>query len=189
MLKGPDRDDVIKLHAEINQIVNQRFTVTTFSITIFAALGAVMVDIAGTSQTVGHSPFLVDILLSVLLLVMCIWSHLLAKTLRTFTSYLAITGKSNWEQDWAEFRRAGPHIGYTKTQGLIFLSLNVLGFILAVFIQSGRAHPATFRVTAAIILVATEGWMFLIAFPDPSFEGFFLGEATIVERWRKLNEP
>jgi hypothetical protein len=37
-LKGPDPDDVRKLHAEINQIVNQRFLITTLSITVFGVL-------------------------------------------------------------------------------------------------------------------------------------------------------
>jgi hypothetical protein len=67
-LKGPNGEDERKLHAEINQIVNQRFILTTLALTIFGILIVLMVPkdtpISGAN---GEFPFAVSVILSLLL--------------------------------------------------------------------------------------------------------------------------
>ena len=38
VLLGPDTEDKSKIHNEINQIVNQRFILTTFAVTVFGVI-------------------------------------------------------------------------------------------------------------------------------------------------------
>lgn len=191
MLKKPNPDDVRKLHAEVNQIVNQRFLLTTLAITIFGVLCAMMVQIE--RPTGGGDPFsfAATILLSVLLAVICWWSHLLKNTMRIFTTYLAETGLSGWESDWAQFRRAGPYFAYTKPQALIFLILNPLGFLFALGTASAHAllgHIGDLGLGALGVLVVTELFMIWIAFPDRSLKGLRITEKEIAARWKALND-
>jgi hypothetical protein len=85
-LKGPTPEDERKLHAEINQIGNQRFLLTTLSLTLFGVLTAWMVPKESVHDTdIGAFPFAISIILSILLFAIYFWSHLLKNTMRVFT--------------------------------------------------------------------------------------------------------
>ena len=187
-LKGPEGEDVRKLHAEINQIVNQRFNLTTLAITIFAGLGALMVNLGGSKGNLERSPFIAEILLSIMLFVIAMWSRILTKTLRTFTTYLSITGKSNWEHDWDLFRKNGSYAAYTKPQGMILLILNVLGFLFAGAIEIGQTEKMSIALAgmALFMLILTELLIFRLSFSDGSLKGLFISEAEIEARWGLL---
>jgi len=51
-LKEPNNEDMRKVHGEINQIVNQRFLITTLAITMFGVIGAWMIP--ESTQKVGY---------------------------------------------------------------------------------------------------------------------------------------
>jgi hypothetical protein len=129
-LIGPNTEDQRKLHAEINQIVNQRFIVITAAITLFGVVFAWMLQKlpSKAGDPLGFFPFVLSVVLSLLLFGLYIVNHILKGTLRIISSYLGETRASNWELDWIEFRREN-YFGYTKAQTVIFLILNLFALI------------------------------------------------------------
>src|SRR4051812_47229350 len=90
-LKGPTKEDLVKIHEEINQINNQRFIITTLSITVFGVTLAWIVPQTKPPVTdIGPFEFLVAIILSILLFGMYLWSHFLRGFLRIYTTYLIV---------------------------------------------------------------------------------------------------
>src|SRR5271165_2460819 len=133
-LKGPNEEDTRKLHAEINQIGNQRFILATSAITLFAVLTVWMIPKDAQAQAdVGGFPFVISLILSLLLIAIYFWSHQLKNTMRVFTLYLVETKSSDWELDWIEYRRQ-PHSAHTIPATTFFLTLNAVGFIFALLI-------------------------------------------------------
>jgi hypothetical protein len=134
-LLGPRDEDIRKIHAEVNQLVNQRFVLTTLAITAFGVVMAILVPrtspVAG--EKVAGFVFLLTTVLSLLLFSLFLLSHLLRGMLRVFTTYLKVTGTSNWEADWGRYR-CSRYLGYTKPQTLIFLMLNGLAIAFPFFI-------------------------------------------------------
>ena len=66
-LKKPNSEDVIKINSEINQIVNQRFVITTTAITVFGVMIAWMFPKSAPNpgDSIGSGTFLLSGLLSV----------------------------------------------------------------------------------------------------------------------------
>src|SRR5574341_1837862 len=114
-----DKADLQKIHNEINQIVNQRFVITTVAIAFFGVIVTLMnpknnqiVD----SENVAFI-FIASILLTLSLLFFFSYSYWLKRQLRIFTTYLLVKKISNWERDWSEYTRCTvkiPIIGHTK---------------------------------------------------------------------------
>jgi hypothetical protein len=186
-LRGPNGPDEAKLHAEINQIGNQRFVLTTLAITLFGALITFMVPKTTPSAVTGIDifPFTISVILSVLLFGVYLWCHFLKNMMRILTSYLAETKKSSWELDWIEFRRE-PYYAHTKPQTIIFLLLNAIG----------AAFPFLLAAIYVVPITSTAGWvMTLLAFTVTEllilligFNNLFDNEAKITKRWNDLNK-
>ncbi len=185
-LKGPTTEDERKLHNEINQIVNQRFILTTLALTLFGVLTAWMVPKDSVHQAeadIGSFPFAISLVISVLIFSIYWWSHVLKNTMRVFTSYLAETGKSGWELDWHEFRQDA-YFAYTKPQTLMFLLLIATGtsfpFVLALVFS---LKIASVVVPASAVSV---GLIVVLLIYLMGFKNLFDEEAKIVRRWKKL---
>lgn len=132
--RGPTDEDLRKLHAEINQLVNQRFLVMMGGITAFGVLAGWLIpkdgQISSTTTEVGGFRYAGAILLMIVLGAFFAYSLQLRKTLRAFSSYLIATKKSNWELDWQDFRRQFSIEGYTRAQTVIFMLLGFLSALL-----------------------------------------------------------
>jgi hypothetical protein len=184
-LLEPKEEDVRKLHAEINQIGNQRFIVTTLALTFFAALLAIMIP---KSQPWPEANFFfaISILLSIALFGLYLWSHLLKNTMRILTCYLEVTGKSSWEADWKKYRDKHNPSAHTKPQTLMFLTLNTFGLALAFILASYSTSTWSYPVVAiAIIFWGSAEILFCLGgFGDTIFNY----EAQVRERWKALNK-
>lgn len=168
-LTGPDAEDVRKLHGEINQLVNQRYLVTSLAITVFGVITAWLIprETPRAGEPLGSFAFAGSTLLLALLFLLCAFSHQLEGMLRAYTSYLHVTGKSGWEKDWARYRKECRPFAYTQSQTLVFA---VLGLVAAAFpVVSARTYglrlePAsglrTLLWTAAIYQVLVLAWGF-----------------------------
>jgi hypothetical protein len=185
-LKGPNAEDLRKVSSEINQIVNQRFLITTLAITMFGVMIAWMIPkttpILG--DPIGGITFALAMLLSLLLCGLYLWSHFLKRTLRVFTTYLIETNSSNWEIDWQSFRQES-HFTYTKAQTIVFLLLNVVAFVypfLFSSIFSLKVEPVSGAIFCAMTGTITTIMMYLIG-----FHGLFDSENKAASRWRALN--
>ncbi len=128
-LSKPDEDDVRKIHAEVNQIVNQRFLLVICAVTAFVAIAAWQIpkDPRNVDDKQIAFMFAASVVLLAVLFVLFLLAHLLTRMLRTFTTYLDVCGKSNWEKDWAKYRKKFCYIGYTRAIAVVFLVLGVLG--------------------------------------------------------------
>jgi hypothetical protein len=188
-LKGPTKEDERKLHAEINQVGNQRFLLTTGALTLFGVFIALMVP-KDSLQSANDTPqfqFALSAILSLLLLGIYFLAHQLKNTMRIFTSYLIETKKSGWELDWRRFRSGSySYFVYSKSYAIVFLTLNAFGFIFpyfVVWIYHLRCPPTTWLAGSIVIFVITELLIYLM-----SFEGWSDGETKIFSRWEKLNK-
>lgn len=189
-LAKPESEDLRKLHAEVNQILNQRFILTTTAITIFGAILSSMVWVArspvpAAEQVIDRFEFTMATVLSCVLFGLYLLSHSLIRMARTITSYLIETKSSVWEIAWQQFHRE-PYWAYTKPQAMIFMALNFVGaaFPFLHSITYGLAIESLFGPAIVLVVVCTitEIFMFLMAFTR-----MFENEEKVVERWKRLN--
>jgi hypothetical protein len=186
-LRKPNTEDVRKIHSEINQIINQRFLVTTAAITIFGIMIALMLpkSTPNPGDSVGGIMFALAALLSLLLSSLYLLSHVLKQTLRIFTTYLAETETSNWEIDWSAFRHEG-HFTYTKGHTIMFLFLNIVA-VLSPFIFAGCFSLKVEPVSGAILCVLIGATTTIIIY-FMGFHHLFDSEPKAADRWKKLNQ-
>jgi hypothetical protein len=184
-LKGPNNEDVRKIHAESNQIVNQRFLITTFAITVFGVIGAWLIpkNTPAAGSDLGAFTFAGSILLISLLFILFLFNHFLRGMLRIYTTYLLATNKSDWEHDWERYRKE-KYLGYTKAQTIVFLALGILSTVYPVIL----AEVYSLNITSqsgfwANIIVGVVYFILVIAM---GFEGLWDPESKARERWQKL---
>jgi hypothetical protein len=186
-LKKPNAEDVRKICSEINQIINQRFLVTTVAITMFGVMVAWMLpkSTPNPGDSVGGITFALAVVLSLLLSSLYLWSHWLKQTLRIFTTYLIETDASNWEIDWLSFRQAS-HFTYTKSHTIMFLFLNIVA-CLSPFLFAGffslKVEPVFGAIFCGIVGATTTIMMYFIG-----FHGLFDSERDAANRWKTLNK-
>jgi len=170
-LKGPTEEDLRKLHAEVNQIVNQRFIITTVAITVSGVIISILVPKSAplSGSDVGAFAYAGSILLMLVLLALFLYSHFLKVMIRVYTTYLTVTRRSNWEEDWENYRARYPrYLGFTRAQTIVFAALGVMagtypmmvsiGFGLSLEPSSAFALDAAFTVLYLILVIGI-GWL------------------------------
>lgn len=181
----PQDEDIRKIHNEINQIVNQRYLITTAAVTVFGLFVSMLIpkDIPAPNQDLGGVLTSGTILLIITLLILFLYSSFLKGMLRTLTSYLMETNSSNWELDWSKYRKLG-YFGYTKAQTIIFMVLGILAFIfpicLGIIYKQNIAH-----VPGMIVLVIIEV-IYLILIILIGFSELCGFENKSQSKWRKI---
>ena len=192
-LKGPGTEDLRKIHAEVNQLVNQRLALTTLAITIFTAVLALLVprDTASVGTEYGLFRYSLSILLILFEFVLFVLAYHLTSMLRTFTAYLDVTGKSGWESDWRKYRkqrdkrgRKLKYWGYTKPQSIIFLLVGIIaGSLPALFWLFFKINLRPW-VGAAICCAAL--LLYIVFVTGMGFWGWFAKEDEIKMRWTTI---
>lgn len=185
MAPGLDAEDKRKIHAEINQLVHQRFLLATAAVTVFGVVSAWSIprDPTLLGGRVGAFTCAVSILLTLVLFVLFILSHLLAAVLRTYASYLRITGESKWEQDWKDYRSAG-YSAYTKAITTLFV---VLGIVASAFpFALGFIYSLAFEPGAGLWLTAGVGALYVVFVSGMGFLRWFDEETAIDQRWQGI---
>lgn len=123
----PDDQDKNKLHAEINQCIQQRFTVTMTAFTVFGIIIGWMVSGTTFAQgTLQLRPvaYLMAIILLVLLSLLFAISQAVRNEILLIAAYLRVTDSSAWEKDTLKYpRRFG---GHRDTQAILFGVLGVI---------------------------------------------------------------
>lgn len=127
-------EDVRKLHAEVNQIINQRYLLTTLAVTIFGGVTVWLIPRQGPatagSGTDAGTLYLIGPLLLILLGLFYTVSHTLKVPMRTITTYLEVFKLSDWEKHWKKYREDG-YIAYTSIQTWFFLALGFLVMVVS----------------------------------------------------------
>lgn len=165
-----DSEDKRKLHAEVNQLVNQRFVVTTTAISISGLVAGWMVTRNGPSQTMFSSVAMTvaSTVMVVVLFFLAVLNYKASQMLRVLTCYLLAREASMWERDWKAYRdRPLDYPGYTKPYAVMFGVLFALGGILPLIsaICNGQFkaadwttwHPAMPTLLALVFAVSVFG--------------------------------
>lgn len=128
-MDGSDQEDLRKLHQEVNQIVQQRFTLTTVAVGVFGVMiaWAFPKTLPAAGTPVPSFTYVACISLLLVLLVLFALHLSLKLFLRVLTAYLLESNLSRWEGHWATWRNEGKsYMGYSKPQTAVFVFLGLL---------------------------------------------------------------
>lgn len=173
-------EDIRKVHSEVLQIVNQRFTLTSAAVVFFGGVAGWVSTVilrpdASASGSLGMLPFVATVLVSLVLYLLFEYQVSLAITLRWLTTYLMVCG-SEWEWLWYQFRRdlrrppsgskmkqlsmEAPFLAYSRSTGvLIRLVVVSFGYFLALYLLT--QWQAVLAAPRAINAVRGLGWLAL----------------------------
>jgi hypothetical protein len=186
-LRGPDLEDKRKLHLEVNQIVNQRLTLTTLGVTIFFGVVAWLMprDSSSVGTEIGVFRYTIFVLLTLVEFALFLLAYYLSSMLRIITTYLVVTGASTWELDWIEYRNKFPqYLGYTKPQSIIFLILGSLSagfpFLLRI------AFSVSLKPKCGVIISVLLLFLYVLFVSGMGFCGWFAREDNLRQQWQTL---
>jgi len=130
-LETPSKEDIVKLHAEINQLINQRFTLNTLALTMFGVMSALIMPKSIGSIEAMRASFVSATMLVIFLGLLYFLSSLIYNMFRTFTVYLRMTKASNWEKDWHKYRKHNKRAaGYSTAYKVYFSALGLLSGLI-----------------------------------------------------------
>lgn len=186
-LSGPNHSDIQKIHAEINQIVNQRFLIMTVAITAFGVITPWLIprNTPLSGANIGALTAFGSIVLTLLLSILFMFSYLLTRMLRTFTTYLLVTEKSGWEDDWKKYREM-KYFGYTKAQTVVFLFLIGLSTFLPLIL--GVLYSTKPKCSTVLLVGILIGVPCLIVVAALGFLRCLDPEVKAKTRWEKLKK-
>lgn len=146
----PTTEDQRKIHAEVNQLVNQRIWLTTIAVTVFLFITQWQIQKVIPGQKVGAFIYGASFLLIGVLLAPFILMHLLTYMLRVLTTYLKATDASEWEKSWYSFRHRFGYWGYTKSIALLFMLFIFCSTVFPLLL--GYAFSLTIQPVAGLIM-------------------------------------
>ena len=169
-----------KLHAEINQIVNQRFALTTLSITIFGAMLAWIIPSNTRISEVGSFNYAILNLLLIVLFLLFFLSQRLGLMIRTISTYLIVKDSSIWEKDWANYRKSS-YLGYTKPQSVVYIVLGIILFSFPFILWA--AFNITLEPRWGIIITSVSSLFYTIFIFGMGFYKWFDSEVNAKAKW------
>lgn len=186
-LLKPNSEDIRKINAEINQIINQRFLIVTLAITISGVIlsWAIPRQIPSGQDALGGFSFAIASLHIIILILLFYFHHRIKQYLRVLTSYLVETGASEWEKAWREYRKM-PHSAYTDIHTIIFMLLTILATLFP-FVVALTFGLCVKPVAAAIFTVALSIICLTIMYCI-GFREWLDSEQKAIERWKELNK-
>lgn len=178
-------NDLRKIHAEVIQVVSQRFQLTTLAVLIFAAVCGWATSSAKGQSVTPEFGALVSTLLLVVLGALYIYFTLLLGMLRIFTVYMATKYDSPWELEWKEYRNMSgkSYLGYSRAAKFIFQFLGLLSVaypacLLWVGGQPGSKLSYVLFIPIAVWIIYYTMIKFLTNWRDKIAD-----EALIRDRW------
>jgi hypothetical protein len=181
----PTEEDIRKINNEINQIVNQRYLITTAAITIFGLFASMLIpkDRPIPNTDIGGLVLFGTILLLTLLLVLFLYSHFLRGILRTMTCYLIETNSSNWEIDWKKYRKKR-YFGYSSAQTIIFIMLGIISFLYPIGLSIVFKQNLAPRIGLLFLVIA--GSIYIVVIILVGFFNLLCFEKKSEKKWKKI---
>lgn len=154
-----DLEDRRKLHAEVNQLLNHRFLLTTLAITVFGVFSSWMIprnpshrDQAALSKLL----FAGAVFLHLFLLLLFLWNRFLANLQSNVSIYLVLTKASKWEADWKKVQSMKGIRSTAQIQTTVFLALGIFTLLWPFVISMACDLPlkcgwVLFEVIVAVI--------------------------------------
>lgn len=179
-------NDLRKLHAEVIQVVSQRFQLTTLAVLVFAAVCGWATTSVKDKSVTPEFVVLVSTLLLVVLGALFAYFTLLLGMLRIFTVYMATKYKSPWEIEWKEYRNISAsrtYLGYSRAAKFLFQFLGILsvvypGCLLWIGGQPGSRLSYLLLIPLFVWLVYYFAIKFVTHLRDK-----IMDEASIKEHW------
>lgn len=188
-LRAPTPEDVSKLSAEINQVVHQRFLLTTLAITMVGVVGGwlfVKHEALFANGEIGRIVYAMSFLLLLFLFMVFFFGEMLYAKLRIYTAYLLVTEASNWEIDWKLFRDKKEYVGYRRAQSFVYVLLG----LAVVFVPLVFAFVLQLRLTPYLSL-AVLGIVFVLYIVFVLRMGIFRWldpEEGVIDKWQELKK-
>ncbi len=188
-LFGPNPEDVRKLHNEINQIVNQRFTLTTLTVTVFGLMIAWLTPKGQPPLNNGKEviTYMGAVLIIIVIFVLFLLTWYLGNMLRVFTTYLNVSDASGWEKDWSLYRRKYSYDGYTKFQSWMFLVFGFIAMVYPFFI--GITIGPRLKITWYSIVCVLVGFVYMETIRCMGINGMYSKEKAFENNWKSLRKP
>lgn len=174
-------DDIRKLHAEIQQLRNQQFTLGTLALTAFGLSSWILPRSPyGTNQAALYS--YATIALTSILWLMLRWSKTLWTLTAIISKYLELRGLSEWEKDFRSFIRKNSDYSYRSQSKAVASMYLMLGIFVGLsyymdLLGSGRQVLAPLNIIVSLVLLA------YILYASRLLLGRRM-EAAIEKRWK-----
>jgi hypothetical protein len=154
-------EDQRKLHAEANQILNQRFLLTSSAITVFGAFSAFMIPKPPLQAPAQSEHVLIGgtIYLLVFYSLLFAWNRMLVSLQQVISVYLELKGQSQWEADFRNFIKIR-HVGH-RVQGWVFLVLGLLSVSWPIVISMSLGLKIDVAWAGALAIVASAYFMMI----------------------------
>jgi hypothetical protein len=187
MAQDLDSEDKRKLHTEINQIEQQRFTLTTIAVTLFGVVTAWLIprDPSNLGDSVGSFVCAGSAFLQILLLVVFLVNHKFRIVVRAIACYLKIRGASAWEHHWGKFRGEGDY-GYSGWQTGLFIALVV--FAASWPVALGKLYSLDLEPLAGIEAAIGTGVVCVLTMILLGFFGWGERDRKVEGRWKEILE-
>jgi hypothetical protein len=163
-------EDQRKLHAEVNQIIHQRFLLTTTAITVFGAFSALMLPRVLSQESaiaIGAVLFVASSFLQAFFVLLFTWNRQLLNTQFILVTYLRARGASEWEEDVDLFHledaRNRGYFSSLNFYGVIYFALGLLGTSWPFAVGFATGVSAAFFWIAVHISVSVAYFIVLIA--------------------------
>jgi hypothetical protein len=160
-----NKEEYGKISSEINQVVNQRFIISTFTITIFGVFSAWVIskDFEGKQELI----LLSSVIIMLILVALFYYSLSLKRYIRTLTSYMVVNFNSDWERQWYLFRQTNKTKAYSNIQSIIFLLLGTINILITLtIIPLTDFNSSIISVLFLSISIIYIGFILLIGFRD-----------------------
>ncbi len=173
MNNKPSTEDISKLHAEINQYINQRLIIATSAVTIFGVvMGWVVFGLSTTTQEgikIQTQPvsLLLPIALIIVLIIMLWYCQTLIKEIIILSVYLEITESSHWEKQYQSFVSTYEFATPGDLPLVIFATLDILSITIPSAISFLFPPNLNFQmglVVCAFIISAIASILVLVKF-------------------------
>jgi hypothetical protein len=184
-MRGIDKESVGKLHGEINNYMNQQYTLYVTAVTLVGAVIAwVSPQPSQFSSNSGGVAYLAFAALSVFLTLIAILEARLTIAAAICASYLRLAYKSDWERDIEHFRSISKNqIGISTREAFYF----ILGVIVAfwpVVLNLISPSPITLSHFFLTHVFAALAYFFSVFFLIPW--GVRMRQLEIENNWAKV---
>jgi hypothetical protein len=185
-LLGPTQEDQRKIHAQVNQILNQRFLLTTLAITLFGVVASwgIPKSPPPVHGPLGGVPYAIATVQCIITFALFGLQVFLRNTLHLFTTYLAITKASQWEQDWIHFRKARSYSAYKKPIAMIFALLNMV--IIAFPFMLAIVYDLTLSPSTGMWILIAVGSIVEVLILGLGFGDWLDSEQKIHDQWTAI---
>ncbi|MEA5508719.1 hypothetical protein VB715_02975 [Crocosphaera sp. UHCC 0190] len=176
--------DVNHIQAEMRQLRNQQFLITTAGLTIFGVVTSWIIKadspLSGTKD-VRSVHFLLESLLLTILFILFLWSQQLKNLLATLAAYLRTRGWSYWEVDYKKYTKDNPYISQTRLVSIVFLVLGLLSFLFCFLNDISLPWDEGTKWGEAITVVIFV--LYLIFICGMGFCGWWFSDKQVQQRW------